>query len=101
MLILPTVAEAEFPALSKHVPVTDWAPPSPRVVLEGPLNTPERLSVQVKLTVTGTLFHPLMLAPGDLKPVMIGGVLSMLIPLTVVDAVLPALSAHVPVADCP
>src|SRR5213594_748546 len=32
---------------------------------------------------------------------MLGGVRSMLIPLTVVEAAFPALSVQVPVADCP
>ncbi len=92
---MPTVAEAEFPALSRQVPVTDWPPPSPRVVGEGALNTPDKASEQVKLTVTVTLFQPFALAEGNLEPVMTGGVLSMFIPVTVTEAVLPALSVHV------
>ncbi len=98
-LILVWELLAEFPALSMHVPVTDWPPPSPRFELDGVLNTPERASVQVKLTVTVTLFQPLVLAPGDLELVIRGAVLSMLIPPTVAEDVLPALSVQLPLAD--
>lgn len=46
-------------------------------------------------TVTGPLFQSLMFGAGDLDPETVGGVLSMLIPATVVVAELPALSVHV------
>lgn len=63
--------------------------------------TPERVSEQENVTVTGTLFQPLTFAPGDLEPVIVGGERSMLMSPTVADAVLPALSVHVPVLDWP
>ncbi len=100
MLIDPTVIEAEFPALSVHVPVADWAEPSELIVLGTDTEaTPESESEQVKLTVTGELFQPKELAFGVLEPAIFGGVKSMLMPPTVVDAVLPALSVQLPVTD--
>jgi len=65
------------------------------------LDTPDKASVHVKLAVTGPLFQPNEFGLGLLEPMMLGGVRSMLIPLTVVEAVFPALSVQVPVADCP
>lgn len=62
---------------------------------------PESASSHEKLTVTGLLFHPLVLADGVLLPVIVGAVLSILIFLTVIEAVFPALSVAVPVADWP
>ncbi len=65
----------------------------------GELETPDKASVQVKLTVTATLFHPLELAAGDLELEIAGAVLSILIPETVPDPVFPALSVHVALLD--
>ena len=79
MLIDPTVAEAKLPALSVQLPVTDWSAPSERS--EAGLETvsaPETGSVQLKLTVTGTLFQPLALGPVNLEPVTVGAVRSIL-----------------------
>ncbi len=78
-LIEPTVAIAEFPALSVQLPVTDWSGPSVRrsTGLET-VPTPERASVQLKLTVTGTLFQPLALGPGDREPIAVGAVRSIM-----------------------
>lgn len=69
----------------------------------GPENelTPEIESEQVKVTVTGPLFHPKELGAGDLEPIIVGAVRSMLIPPTVADDVFPALSVQLPVADWP
>ena len=56
MLMFDKVAEAEFPARSVQVPPTDCPTPSlaSRVSLGGlPADSPERLSEQAKLTVTG------------------------------------------------
>ncbi len=61
--------------------------------------TPESESVHVNETVTLALFHPKEFGPGDLKPLITGGVRSMLIGLSVAPAVLPARSVHVPVTD--
>ncbi len=63
------------------------------------LKTPDRESEQVKLTVTGTLFQPLGLGAMDLELEMIGEVKSMLTPLSVVLAELPARSRQLPVTD--
>jgi len=101
MLMLVSAALAEFPALSRQLPVTDWPEPSPRVVGGVTLNTPDKLSVQVKLTVTVTLFQPLRFGPIDLELVIAGGVLSMFIPVTEAEATFPALSVHVPAVDWP
>ncbi len=66
--------------------------------LETP-KTPDRASVQLKLIVTGTLFHPFVLGGTDLDAVTIGGVTSMLMLPTAVDAELPPWSMQVPVTD--
>ncbi len=64
----------------------------------GGTSTPERVSEQLKVTITGLLFHPKPLA-ADLELERLGPVLSMLIPLTVVEAELPAMSVQVPLLD--
>jgi hypothetical protein len=61
----------------------------------------ESASFPVKVTVTLVLFQPFALAAGVGVALAVGAVLSMLIPLTVVLAVLPALSVAAPLADCP
>ena len=48
---------AELPAKSVQVPATVWSKPSPRVVGDERLNTPDNESEQAKLTVTGLLFQ--------------------------------------------
>src|SRR5438067_1789906 len=101
MLMPLTVAEAVLPALSLAVPVTDCAAPSLlRVVGPAQLATAESASAQVKLTVTSLLFQPAAFAAGEAAPVIVGGVLSMLMPLTVAEAVFPAVSVQLPLADC-
>ena len=102
MLIPLTVAEAEFPARSVHVPVTDWFAASvERIVGAGglPAARPERLSAHWKLTVTFVLFQPLAFGAGVRAGVTVGGVLSMLIALTVAEAEFPATSVQVPITD--
>ena len=59
-------------------------------------STPDNASVHVKLTVTGTLFQPCVLASGDLEDAMIGVVKSTLIPMSITVTELPARSAHIP-----
>jgi len=81
--------------------MTDWPAPSPRVVGVGAVETPESASVQVKLTVTATLFQPFEFGKGDLELDITGGVLSILIPDTVAEFELPALSVQSPVLDWP
>src|SRR5437660_173540 len=85
-------AVAVLPALSVTVPVTLWPAPSPSVVGAGQEATPESASLQVKLTVTSVLFQPLALGAGLGEALMLGAVLSMLMPLTAAAAVFPALS---------
>lgn len=98
MLIPLTMAEALLPALSVQVPVMDCPAPSVLSVVElGEELTPESASVHVKLTVTGPLFQPKAFGPGLAEPVMTGGVLSILTPLTVKDAEFPARSVAAPV----
>src|SRR5437764_244763 len=101
MLMPLTVAEAVLPALSLAVPVTDCAAPSLLSVV-GPaqLATPDSASLHMNESVTSVLFQPAALGAGDAAPVIVGGVLSMLMPLTVAEAALPALSLAVPVTDC-
>ena len=102
MLILPTVAEYVFPATSVQVPVTDSPEPSADRVDGAEVElTPDRASVHEKLTVTATLFQPLAFAEGDLDPVMVGGVLSILMLETVAEALFPARSVTNPVTDSP
>lgn len=96
MLMLPTVADAELPARSMHVPVTDCGPSVSRVVGVERVSTPDSASVHVKDTVTVELFHPNEFAPGVLEPVIDGRVRSMLMSLSLVLAGLPARSTHVP-----
>ena len=93
-----------FPALSVHVPLTSVPLVSvvtllPVVQLSIPLCTVPASLPLLKLTVTSVLFQPLALAAGALTAVGgLGGVLSILMPLTVAEsAVLPALSTQLPV----
>src|SRR2546427_7714354 len=96
------VALALFPARSVAFPNADWFSPSwVSTILGGHEATPERPSTQSKCTVTSALFQPKVLGPGVLEPIITGAVLSMLIPPRVVEAELPALSVHVPVAVWP
>src|ERR1700747_2426476 len=55
-------------------------------------------SAQTNETVTGALYQPLVLGRRSGAPRMVGGVVSMLIPLTLVPAELPATSFAVPEA---
>jgi hypothetical protein len=62
---------------------------------------PDRLSEQVKLTVTFEAFQPFPFGPGVALAVMLGSVRSMLIPAAVTEELFPALSTAVPLADWP
>src|SRR5450756_1760202 len=102
MLMPPWVSLAVLPARSAHVPEADRSAPSVlRVWLTVASTTPEPPgSVQFHVTVTAVLFHPAPLAAGvALAKAMTGGVLSMLMPPTVVVLVLSALSVAVPLTD--
>src|SRR2546426_529882 len=59
--------------------------------------TPERPSTASKLTVTSVLLQPLAFGGGLATTASVGGVLSMLIPVTEADATFPALSSQKPV----
>ena len=62
------------------------------------LTAPESASLQLQLSVTFVLFQPLAFAAGVRETnVMTGAVLSILMPLCVFDAELPALSVQVPI----
>ncbi len=62
-----------------------------------PAARPERVSAQVKLTVTSVLFQPFALAAGVRLPLIVGGVLSIFTAREVNVAVFPALSVTVTV----
>ena len=101
MLMLSMVALALFPARSVANPVADWLLPSWDRTTSGVQDAkPERLSKQSKCTFTSALFQPgaLVFGGGVLEASMVGGVLSMLMPLKVVETTLPARSVQVPVA---
>src|SRR5437879_10615414 len=99
MLIPETVVLALLPALSVAVPLDDWPLPSASVSSAVQLWIPESVSEQLKCTVTSLLFQPAALGVVVAAPLIVGAVLSMLIPETVVLVLLPALSVAVPVAD--
>src|SRR5207248_11662696 len=76
-MLIVTVVLAVLPARSTAVPVTAWVSPSVvRVSGAGQTAMPERASLQVKVTVTGVLFHPLPLAAGAALASMVGLVVS-------------------------
>jgi hypothetical protein len=102
MLMPPTVLPAlSLPALSLAGSlVTLWLAPLPAsTLLVGQYATPERLSVQVKSTVTESLYQPAAFAAVVALPPTTGAVRSILMPLTEADLVLPALSLML--ADAP
>src|SRR5438876_306443 len=105
MLIPATCALAVLSALSVAVPLADWFAPS--VLTRTSLAhscTPERLSAQLKRTRTALLNQPALLAdravPSSLTvaPLIDGAVRSIMMPLTVPDPLLPALSLIVALA---
>ena len=88
-----TLAEAELPATSTAVPDTVWFSPSVVTVIgEVHWAMPDKVSLQLKLTVTFVLFQPFALACGLEDAVMVGRVLSMLTVRVFVVSMLPALS---------
>src|ERR1700722_1025575 len=93
-----TFAEAVvvFPARSVAEPETGWFAPSLEINVEaGQVATPENESVQVKVTVTGAVSHPLEFGAGEILGITLGGVLSSLMIAEAV-AVAPAASVTVP-----
>ncbi len=71
---------------------------APPLTLYSVLATPERLSLPASVTWTGWLYQSFFRVPDALAAV-VGAVRSIWMPLTVLVAVLPALSAQVAVAD--
>jgi hypothetical protein len=89
-------AVALLPAMSVAVLETGWLAPSLEIrVDEGQVAIPDKESLQVKLTVTGLVSHPLEFGAGEMFGITVGGVLSSLI-TTLVMAVAPAASVTVP-----
>jgi hypothetical protein len=96
MLMPLTVAQPVLSARSVHEPVADWPAPSSFSTTSPSQfkSMPEvRLSDPSHVMITSVLFQPLALAAGETLAVTTGGVLSMLIPLAVAEALLPARSA--------
>src|SRR5947209_4941412 len=86
---------AVFPALSVAVPeIVCFAPSVLTVVAAGQVATPDRLSEQVKDTVTLLLFQPAAFAAGLAVALIVGAVLSILT-VSVALALFPALSVAV------
>ncbi|WP_157623267.1 hypothetical protein [Terrabacter sp. Root181] len=92
-------ALVELPALSVAVVLAVSAEPSPVIVLLAGLVVPDSASAAVQATATSPLYQPAAFAFVVGFPDNVGATLSMLIPLTVVVAVLSALSVAVPVTD--
>src|SRR5205085_10714690 len=57
-LIPVRLAPAVLPAASTAVPLAVWFAPSLTVLAAGQLSIPERLSAQVKVTITSSLYQP-------------------------------------------
>src|SRR5690348_8494995 len=95
-----TDAELSLPALSLTFAVAERLLPSPVTTLSvGQVPSMfDSASEQVQRTVTSPLYQPLPFGPVVGEPEIVGAVLSTLMPLTVVDAVLPAASETSPVA---
>jgi hypothetical protein len=69
-----TFAVADVPALLVAVPEMTWLAPSVVTICgDGQVAIPEPASVQVKLTVTFVLFHPLAFGCGDICAEIVGG----------------------------
>ena len=102
MLMPLAVAEAlSFPALSVHGRMLTARHPRSKASTGASeqLSIPERVSLPPNDTVTSVLCQPLALGLGRHEALTVGAVLSILMPPTVVEAELPALSTAVPAAD--
>jgi len=95
-----TFAVAVLPATSVAVPVKFWFIPAVVTLIgDGQLATPDSVSEQVKVTVTGSVvLTPVEFGAGETEYVMTGGVVSMLT-VALAVAVFPALSVASPVMD--
>src|SRR6476661_4071924 len=91
-MLTVTAAVPAFPATSRAWPGTLWFWPSELITaVEGQLATPDRPSLQLYVTVTSVLFQPAPLAGGAVTAVTMGGVLSILSVVLIVEK-LPAWS---------
>src|SRR5579864_9285588 len=96
MLPVPT-----FPAISVAWPEIFWFCPSEATNCGvGHLATPDKLSVQLKVTVTLALFQPAPLGDGAAVAVTTGGVLSIFSVVVETAEVLPAWSVACAVKFC-
>src|SRR6476469_7694241 len=94
MLMPPTVAVDEFPARSDTLAEADSPDPLPVTMLgdgQGP-SIPDRSSEQVQSTSTSLEYHPPGPAGVTMVPVMVGGVVSTSMSLTVTLELLSAAS---------
>src|SRR4051794_7201081 len=96
-----TEAVLVLPALSLTVALADRLLPCPLMVLSAGQcpSTPDRSSEQVQVTVTSPWYQPLPFGAVVAAPDSDGAVSSMLMPARLVDALLPAASVAVPLAD--
>jgi hypothetical protein len=104
ILIPATDADCELPALSETLADAPRLSPSPAMTLSAgavPGSTPERSSDAVQWIATSPLYQPFAFGSVVAVPARSGGVRSMLIPPTVVVAVLSAVSFAPRVTDWP
>src|SRR5690348_10468626 len=101
ILIPDTVVVVELPARSVTVAEADRLSPSP-VTVESAGHVPsmpDRASEHVQWTTTSPRYHPPAFGWVVTAPVRTGLVLSMSMPPTVVESLLPARSVAVPLTD--
>src|SRR5215211_4467944 len=93
MLTPPCVSETALAARSAQVPVADSSRPSALIVsLTVVAAAPEPASSQIHVSATGPLFHPAAFGVVRDSNVIVGGVLSMLMPSSEPGVVFPARS---------
>ena len=91
VVVLPAWSVIVCASVVKPSAPTTWSP--------GHDVTPDRSSLHVQCTVTGPLYQPS--GAGGTEAVSVGGVWSTLMPFSVVELELPAVSVALPVTDCP
>src|SRR6476469_2626761 len=96
------VADRSLPARSLTEELAVRLAPWPWMTLSAGAapSMPERLSSDVQWIATLSLYQPAAFGPVVGAPLRVGAVVSMLMPLTVASAVLPAASVAVPLTDC-
>src|SRR6476661_8648566 len=102
ILMSETVAVDELPARSETLADAERLSPSLVITLSAghAPSMPERASLHVQWIVTSPWYQPFPFGAVVGAPLMIGAVLSTLIPDSVTLSLLPATSRAVPVADC-